>query len=305
MVVQDKDNRQYLPKVTIQYIATKYIEGKKESKVKRLLQQKGKTVTTNKQGKTAITLLLEDYVLFVSKPKYESTTVRIYEKDKRLSMIISLLKEERCIQLAGTVLYEENKQAIYQAEVNIRNLTSSSNTLIYTNPKGVFESCLDCNSTYEIDIYDAYFGRLKDTIIAASYCQQQQELALNFMLKTKMKARKKIPSIVPEQKITVFSDPFSSVANSSLSSNGKADSEHKHKSIHYQVIAGTFAIKKNAEQRLEKVKNLGFENASIKSNQSASLYMVCLGAFSNQEMAVALKNKMVQRYQIKAYVGRF
>lgn len=310
VLIQDKDNKDYLSEVKIMYIAEEKIKGKKKAKIERLVNQKGKQIYTNKQGKVDISLLPQDYVLFISKSDYEPQEVRLYQKDKRSSLLVQLIKEQRCITLRGKVLYEEDKQAIYQAEVRINNITNPTKELIYTNPKGLFEYCLNCRSKYELMVYDSYFGDLVDTIDVQSYCGNKTSFDMEFILKAKLKASIKTEHITQAQKPSSISDPFMTVVSKSKNTqkrtvNISSSTANKTTSSDYQVVVGTFSVKKNAKKRLEEVKVLGFEQAIIKPNQSNSLYSVCIGTFANQAAAIALKDKMIDQHQMKAYVGRF
>ena len=57
----------------------------------------------------------------------------------------------------------------------------------------------------------------------------------------------------------------------------------------YKVIAGTYKVKKNAEKRVEELKNKGYDTIVVKDGEK---YLVQVGVFSSKQNATSLVNKL-------------
>ena len=68
------------------------------------------------------------------------------------------------------------------------------------------------------------------------------------------------------------------------------------------VIAGNFAQKVNAEQRVQELKKSGFNDAEVINFDLSEYHTVCVGRFSDVNEARKLVKKLKDYYKIDAYV---
>ena len=69
------------------------------------------------------------------------------------------------------------------------------------------------------------------------------------------------------------------------------------------MIAGTFKVKANAENRLAQIKELGFTSAAIQSTASG-MNAILVGTFNSSSDAKETVNTLEGKHKINAYIRR-
>ncbi len=153
--------------------------------------------------------------------------------------------------------------------------------------------------SYDDEIYDEYFedeqsGDEVETIDVSESERAQKEEASDYDVNdfTYEASEEEVKALSSETKATNTSPKPKPVQRStpSYSDNDK-----------YLVIAGSYLIKDNAEKMVDKLKNLGFNDAEIVTFDMSQYYSISAGRYSDYAIAANVASK-VKNNGIDCYV---
>lgn len=101
----------------------------------------------------------------------------------------------------------------------------------------------------------------------------------------------------------ISNQPGSTTTTDSPPSAGPDKASGKNDKGSFDVIAGTFKVKANAENRLAQIKELGFTSAAIQSTASG-MNAILVGTFDSSSDAKETVNTLEGKHKINAYIRR-
>ncbi|MFK7978764.1 MAG: OmpA family protein [Saprospiraceae bacterium] len=103
---------------------------------------------------------------------------------------------------------------------------------------------------------------------------------------------------------SVDNAPTSVTSGGGSYSSGNSDSDYGGGSGRYQVVAGSFSSRTNAENRLSRIQQLGFDDAKVIRVSGVASNIVLIRTFSDYNQARELADEIENVHNINTYVKR-
>ena len=117
--------------------------------------------------------------------------------------------------------------------------------------------------------------------------KMSQEINIEFVVDNKM----------PDPKY-VSNDPNSSKTEITNDNTAKSNAQ-----VGYNVVAGVYREKRNAQKKLRKLKKLGY-NPQIVASTDSGTHSVIIGTYTSQRAAQSIVNTLKREYKIRAFIKK-
>jgi len=129
------------------------------------------------------------------------------------------------------------------------------------------------------------------------------ELDHQFNRRTELRVRE-LNQEVGVEYVTNAPESVDSAPASVINGSGARSSSSSRRGGRYQVVAGSFSSRSNADDRLSRVKQLGFDGARVVRGPGVARNVVLVKSFSSYNQARQLADEIENVHNINTYVKR-